>query len=159
MKKVICIAAAVIILFGSATAAGQHTGIQCVFEGLLAGRIVSVDLYYQENHTTAVSTLFPEMAVIFENEGSAIYNSAILYSIRPETITEAANHAEQILDEWLCSIQPRQFSGLFAGNLFDHATSLSTYEFLLSDFISYCQVLKEKAIIDGQENNVDQQFL
>ena len=135
MKKVCSLIVAMICLIISICAfADEHIEIQGTFYGSMAGKIISADLYEQDDNTVAVSNLFPETAVHLDEQ---IPVGDLLFHLSPLTVRNIQAIMKQTVSSWVKQANGETCYGVYSGDLFDYALSELSFSFRLSDFTRY----------------------
>ena len=142
-NRLCCFLLSVLVLSASISFADQHLDAQVVFSGALEGTHITMDIYEQNDSLIAVSSLFPEYAFEMpaDNESLSVTDILLLLSLNPESIADALQTADQYLISWLDTLTYEHSEGVYAGDLFDNATSVNTYAFSCSDLTDYLRNL------------------
>ena len=159
-NRLCCFLLSVLVLSASISFADQHLDAQVVFSGALEGTHITMDIYEQNDSLIAVSSLFPEYAFEMpaDNESLSVTDILLLLSLNPESIADALQTADQYLISWLDTLTYEHSEGVYAGDLFDNATSVNTYAFSCSDLTDYLRNLysvQEKQL----HNNIINEYL
>lgn len=129
MKRTICFLTVIILLCGSAACADRHLNIRCIPAGD-SGAAVTFDLYEQEDDAYMLSSLFPDFAYRTGlPEGNPVSDFTTMISLHPEQAAEAEKDFASFLTAWLESRLSDPVYGNWAGELFDHASSMRTAGF------------------------------
>ena len=136
MKKLFYIITAIIILAAFNARADEHIGIQGTFTGTQEGLQFTYDLYEKDGDIITVSTLFPELAVHTDHQ---LPDADILFRITPQNIQHAEKLMKQAVDFLLAQKPGREINGIYAGEMFDYASSGIMISFRLSDLTMYLQ--------------------
>ena len=154
MKRIIlCILTVIICLTGTGALADQHLEVQGTFPGLTGGIIVSFDVYEQEGKETAVSSLFPDLALEIGEPGQKAKLADLFCAVRPDMLIRIEKKTDELIAGWTAGLNAETRQGSFAGDLFETASSMTECEFRLSDFADFLrrETEEETAPGTGQE--------
>lgn len=151
MKKLACLFAAFICCICTTARAGHHLGVQGVFSSAPDNRILSLDLYEQDEETTAVSPLFPEYALSVNSHLHPISLSNLkpLFMSDSDMIRSTDLYVGNLLHTWFDRHCEEVYTGIFDGDLFTGAHEMATCEFRLADLMLYLRhMLQESSAAD-----------
>ena len=139
MKKIICILAVVIMLSCAAASADQHLEALCTVSGFPESIPVTLDLYEQAGNITAVSSVFPDHAVELSPDESCGLTQLFqtICSLQPMNVSGAEKEADLLFISFLEPLLSDPVPGMYAGALFDRASSVRYAEFPLSDMTGF----------------------
>lgn len=142
-------------------AAGEeHISIQASYSDSSGGRVASADFYQQNKQIIAVSTLFPELAVKLSEQNQIIFRTVpvILSFLHPEKIDAMIKKTDNILSEWMKEHPETVSDGVFAGDIFQHAGNVCSYETSLDELLAYIQDIiensKEPVVLSPEDNEI-----
>ena len=130
IRKILTLLLALCLITGSACAAEQHAEIQFVIHRGDSETAVTADLLLRENEIVALCGLFPSyaLAVPFENGGLAV-RAESAGSYGPFYMPGIGSALPGIV----AALNPETAEGIFTGDLFDEAHTLSKGECRISD--------------------------
>lgn len=139
MKKLACLFAVFICCICTTARAGHHLGVQGIFSSAPDNRILSLDLYEQDEETTAVSPLFPEYALSVNNRlhPFSISNLKPLFLSDSGMIRHSDQYIGNLLQIWFDRQCGDLCTGIFDSDLFTGAHEMVTCEFRLPDLVLY----------------------
>ena len=138
--KAVLIVLIIIIATSTGYAAGNgHISLQGSYSDSSGERIVSADLYEQQQEVIAVSTLFPEMAVKINRQNQDLFQMIpeFISFIQPDRLQAMILKSDSLLTEWLKGQDGAESGGIYAGDVFDHAGKEWSCIFPLNEFIDY----------------------
>ena len=154
MKRIFCILTAALLLSFSSSYADQHMDIQCMLAGEAEGEgnILTVDLYEQEVTIYALSSLIPDNALqIRQDAGFSLREITALLSLRPSQAAEIWRAADATFMQWLEQSLSEPTEGVYAGELFDHASTSREADLRIDDLI----LLAESFSVSGYTGDPD----
>ncbi len=139
MKKSICILVILICLIYSFASADSYLGIDCIYRGSSTEQAFTFDIYDQNNQLIAVSSLLSDIAIVQEisENNSFLRDFRLLRCIQPDTFNSLNLISDTLVTDWLNAQECTTVDGVFSGNLFERASSATSYEFRLSDFVLF----------------------
>ena len=139
MKKICCMLFLLLCMIYSFATADAHLEINCVYRGSSAEQPFTFDLYDQNNQIIAVSSLFSDIAIVqdISENNSFLRDFRLLLNIQPDTFNAFDMITDTLITDWLNAQEGTTVAGVFSGSLFKHASSVTSYKFKLSDFVSF----------------------
>ena len=156
IKNAVCILVCIIVLLSQSALADLHMEIQGTFSDSDEIRIISADIYDQKEKITAVSSLFPEMAVVLDRKETDPFRMIrnVFDFSSPEQIDHTIGYTKKIISEWMEQLPHEDYSGVYSGDAFEYASKLRTYEFSVSAFKEYINK-KNTDLPKGQSDSDD----
>lgn len=137
MKKICIFVLAAILMFGTASA-DRHMGISIVFHGIIDGKTETVDIFEQDEHTVAVSTLFPEYAIeLRDSIPELMTDLQIFCSLNTNMVNDTISIFETDIKKWIDQQLSKPEFGFYSGELFDIANAVQYADFPLNNLIDY----------------------
>ena len=151
-KRYFMIISVLLCIMYTAAIADEHVCVQGFFCGSTENLPFSADLYKQDDRLFIVSSLLPEIAVSVSDGQNRITEciSAIL-SINTEQLEYTIKADERIFSAWIQQLFRETRSGVFTGDVFDRATTVTTSSFLLSDYLRYTEMSLMNFEANGNE--------